>query len=487
MKRNNRIDVLLSILPVVVLIILLVIVIRIFGTSALDGASMVALITSAGVVCLIAIKYFHVPWRDLEMGMQDSIGSVTSALLILIMIGALSGIWILSGVVPSLIYYGLHIMSPSFFLVATCAICCLVSIMTGSSWSTIATIGIALIGIGEAQGFHEGVVAGAIISGAYFGDKMSPLSDTTVLASSMTETPLFTHIRYMTITTVPSITITLIIFTVLGLTHGAAAGGNVALYTESLSSHFNITPWLLLVPAGTFYLIARKQPALVVLFVGTFLGILFGLVFQPHIFAQVAGEADINAYSMFVGVVRGMYGPTSIDMGNELVTELVATRGMTGMLSTIFLIICAVSFGGCMTSSGMLQRITNLIMPLTRTRVGLVASTVGTGVLCDGVVSDQYLSIILDANMYKGVYQERGYESRLLSRSIEDSATVTSVLFPWNSCGMTQATVLNVPTLTYLPYCFFNILSPFMSIFVAVTGYKIYRRVVPQKAEEAAD
>lgn len=482
MKHNKRTDAMLSMTPVVILVVLLVIVIRQFGSDALDGASQVALTVSAGVACLIAMRHFNVPWRDLETGIQDSISGVTSALLILLLIGALAGMWILSGVVPSLIYYGLQIMHPKFFLVSTCVICCLVSMLTGSSWSTIATIGIALLGIGQAQGFDEGLVGGAIISGSYFGDKMSPLSDTTVLASSMSETPLFTHIRYMVITTVPAITITLIIFTVLGLTHTVADGGDVAVYTESLSSHFNITPWLLLVPAATFLLIARKMPALIVLFLGTLFGVVFALIFQPHILAEVAGAAQADAESLFVGVVRGIYDSTSIDMGNELVTELVATNGMTGMLNTIFLIICAVSFGGCMTSSGMLQQITNLILPLTRKRAGLVASTVGTGIFMNGVASDQYLAIIITANMYKGVYAERGYENRLLSRSIEDSATVTSPLFPWSSCGMTQATILNVPTMTYLPYCFFNLLCPVMSILVALTGYKIYKRVAGETA-----
>ncbi len=477
MKHNKHTDAMLSMLPVVVLIVQLVIVIHIFGSAALDGASQVALTVSAGVACLVAMRYFNVPWRELETGVQDSISGVTSALLILLLIGALAGIWILSGVVPSLIYYGLQIMHPKLFLVSTCVICCLVSVLTGSSWSTIATIGIALLGIGQAQGFDEGLVGGAIISGSYFGDKMSPLSDTTVLASSMSEVPLFTHIRYIAMTTVPAIVITLLIFTILGLTHTVADGGDVAVYTEALRSRFNITPWLLLVPAGTFLLIARKMPALIVLFLGTLFGVVFALIFQPHILTEVAGAAQPDAESLFVGVVRGIYDSTSIDMGNELVTELVATHGMTGMLNTIFLIICAVSFGGCMTSSGMLQHITNLIMPLTRKRAGLVASTVGTGIFMNGVASDQYLAIIITANMYKGVYAERGYENRLMSRSVEDSATVTSPLFPWSSCGMTQATILNVPTMTYLPYCFFNLLCPVMSILVALTGFKIYKRV----------
>ena len=464
-------------MPVVVLIILLATVIRVFGSAALDGGSQVALLVAAGVCTAISILYFHIPWKQLEEGVKKSVGSVTSAILILLMIGAISGVWILSGVVPTLIHYGLMLIHPKFFLVTTCIICAIVSVLTGSSWSTIATIGIALLGIGQAQGFSSGLIAGAIISGAYFGDKMSPLSDTTVLASTMSEVPLFSHIRYMMYTVVPTMIITLIIFTVIGLEYSVTDATMIQIYQESLQSHFNLSPWLMIVPVITLLMIAKRWPAVIVLFLSSLLGALFALLFQPHILAEVAGTTEISAYSQFTGVMRGLYDITSIDMGHQQVSDLVATRGMTGMLNTIYLILCAMCFGGLMTTSGMLQRITSLILPFTRTRTSLVASTVSTGFFMDCMVADQYLSIILTANMFKGVFKRNGYEERLMSRSIEDSATVTSPLIPWSSCGMTQATILGVPTLTYLPYCFFNIISPLMSITVAAIGYKIYRRV----------
>ncbi|MBR4379848.1 MAG: sodium:proton antiporter [Bacteroidaceae bacterium] len=475
--KSKKIEILLSLVPVVVLIILLATVIRVFGSASLDGGSQVALLVAAGVCTAISILYFHIPWKQLEEGVKKSVGSVTSAIIILLMIGAISGVWILSGVVPTLIHYGLMLIHPKFFLVTTCIICAIVSVLTGSSWSTIATIGIALLGIGQAQGFSSGLIAGAIISGAYFGDKMSPLSDTTVLASTMSEVPLFSHIRYMMYTVVPTMIITLIIFTVIGLEYSVTDATMIQIYQESLQSHFNLSPWLMIVPVITLLMIAKRWPAVIVLFLSSLLGALFALLFQPHILAEVAGTTEISAYSQFTGVMRGLYDITSIDMGHQQVSDLVATRGMTGMLNTIYLILCAMCFGGLMTTSGMLQRITSLILPFTRTRTSLVASTVSTGFFMDCMVADQYLSIILTANMFKGVFKRNGYEERLLSRSIEDSATVTSPLIPWSSCGMTQATILGVPTLTYLPYCFFNIISPLMSITVAAIGYKIYRRV----------
>ena len=475
--KSKKIEILLSLVPVVVLIILLATVIRVFGSASLDGGSQVALLVAAGVCTAISILYFHIPWKQLEEGVKKSVGSVTSAIIILLMIGAISGVWILSGVVPTLIHYGLMLIHPKFFLVTTCIICAIVSVLTGSSWSTIATIGIALLGIGQAQGFSSGLIAGAIISGAYFGDKMSPLSDTTVLASTMSEVPLFSHIRYMMYTVVPTMIITLIIFTVIGLEYSVTDATMIQIYQESLQSHFNLSPWLMIVPVITLLMIAKRWPAVIVLFLSSLLGALFALLFQPHILAEVAGTTEISAYSQFTGVMRGLYDITSIDMGHQQVSDLVATRGMTGMLNTIYLILCAMCFGGLMTTSGMLQRITSLILPFTRTRTSLVASTVSTGFFMDCMVADQYLSIILTANMFKGVFKRNGYEERLMSRSIEDSATVTSPLIPWSSCGMTQATILGVPTLTYLPYCFFNIISPLMSITVAAIGYKIYRRV----------
>ena len=465
--------------------VLLAFDISIFGSDSILGASQVALLFAAGVCICLAMWLFKTPWKAFEQAIKENIGDVTTAIVILFLIGAISGTWTASGVIPTLICYGVKIISPRFFLLTACVICAIVSVMTGSSWTTIATVGVALLGIGKAEGFSEGIIAGAIISGAYFGDKISPLSDTTVMASSVAGTPLFTHIRYMLITTVPSITITLIIFTVLGLTHGGGDPGQISLYEETLRAHFNISPWVLVVPVATLAMIACKMPALPVLGLSTLLAAVFAVLFQPSLVAEIgrnaaiahdAGRVLTQGQSLLAGTIETVYNTVTIDTGNAQVNELVTSRGMTGMLNTVYLIICAMCFGACMRASGMISHLARTLVPLTRRRTGLVATTVGSGVVLNGLVCDQYLSIILSANIFKEIYEKEGYENRLLSRSIEDSSTVTSPLFPWSSCGMTQATILSTPTLVYLPYCFFNLISPLMSIAVAAIGYKIVKR-----------
>ena len=482
MKQPTRLpSPLLSLIPILVLVALLFVTIRTFGSDALSGGSQVVLLTATALCCVIAMTYSRVSWQTLEHAMVNNITGVATALLILLIIGALSGSWMISGVVPTLIYYGMQIIHPNFFLTSTCLICAIVSVMTGSSWTTIATIGIALLGIGQAQGFEEGWIAGAIISGAYFGDKISPLSDTTVLASSVTGTPLFKHVRYMLITTVPSLLIALIIFTVAGLTHEATAGDQIAQYAAGLSQTFHISLWLLLVPFITGILIAKKVPSLITLFVSAAMAGICALIFQPHLLHEIAGAETNGLQSAFKGLLITFYGSTGIETGNTALNDLVATRGMGGMMSTIWLILCAMCFGGAMTASGMLQSLTSVFLRFMNRTVGLVASTVASGLSMNICTADQYISIILTGNMFKDIYKQKGYESCLLSRTVEDSTTVTSVLVPWNSCGMTQATILGVPTLTYLPYCFFNLVSPFMSILIAALGYKIIKQ--DEKAE----
>lgn len=463
----------LSLIPVVVLVILLFLTIRTFGSDALSGGSQVVLLTTTAVCSILAMAVSKVRWKEIEQAMCNNILGVSVALIILLLIGALSGSWMVSGVVPTLIYYGMQILHPSFFLASCCVICAIVSVMTGSSWTTIATIGIALMGIGEAQGFATGWVAGAIISGAYFGDKISPLSDTTVLASSVTNTPLFSHIRYMMFTTVPSMIITLVIFTIAGFAHASEAADQVATFSASLQETFHISLWLLVVPLVTGILIARKVPSLITLFVSAALAGLFALFFQPHLLQEISGLPEGGGAAYFKGLFMTFYGSTQVETGNAALNSLVATRGMAGMMNTIWLIICAMCFGGAMTASGMLESLTAVFLRFMKRRVGMVASTVVSGLLLNICTADQYISIILTGNMFKDIYQKKGYESRLLSRTTEDAVTVTSVLIPWNTCGMTQATILGVATLTYLPYCFFNLISPLMSIFIAATGYKI--------------
>ena len=466
------------------MVALLFVTIRTFGSDALSGGSQVVLLTATAVCCLIAMGYSKVRWKTIELAMINNITGVATALIILLIIGALSGSWMISGVVPTLIYYGMQIIHPSFFLASTCIICAIVSVMTGSSWTTIATIGIALLGIGQAQGFEDGWIAGAIVSGAYFGDKISPLSDTTILASSVTDTPLFKHIKYMMITTVPSILITLIIFTVAGLTHEATATDQIARYSASLKETFDISLWLLIVPVITGILIAKRIPSIITLFISTALAGVFALFFQPHLLQEISGLPIQDMQSQFKGLIMTFYGSTQIQTGNPELNDLVSTRGMSGMMNTIWLIICAMCFGGAMTASGMLGSITSVFIRFMKRTVGLVASTVASGLFLNICTADQYISIILTGNMFKDIYQKKGYESRLLSRTTEDSVTVTSVLIPWNTCGMTQATILGVATLTYLPYCFFNLISPLMSITVAAIGYKIKR--INEKTESIA-
>lgn len=479
MKRITLFRVGISLIPILILVTLLALNISIFGSDAILGASQVALLFSAGVAIWLAMWLFKIPWQDFEEAIKSNIGDVTTAIVILFLIGAISGTWTISGIVPTFIYYGVKIISPKVFLLTACIICALVSVTIGSSWTTIATIGVALLGIGKALGFSDGIIAGAIISGAYFGDKISPLSDTTVLASSMNKVPMFDHIRYLMFTTVPSIVITLVIFLLLGLSHSGSGSSLISEYTTVLDSRFNITPWLLAVPVLTAVMIARKMPALVVLALSTALAAAAALIFQPDIIREIGTSVAGNGSSakiLFTGTIETIYNSVSVETGNPEVNQLVSSKGMLGMLNTVYLIICAMCFGAAMKASGMLRHLASMILPLTKHRVSLVTSTVATGTALNGIVSDQYLAIILTSSLFKDVYEKEGYESRLLSRSVEDSATVTSPLFPWSSCGMTQATILSVPTLVYLPYCFFNIISPLMSMAVAAIGYKIFRK-----------
>ncbi len=477
MEKNTKHDMLLkkrpsarlSILPIIVLVVMLTLTIRNFGSDSLGGASQVTLLTVSAFCVLIGMVYLHVPWSSFENAITKNVASVSSALIILLLIGALGGAWMVSGVVPTLIYYGMKIIHPDVFLASTCVICAFVSVMTGSSWTTIATIGIALMGIGRAQGFSEGWIAGAIISGAYFGDKISPLSETTTLASSGVGVPLFTHIKYMLITTVPSITIAVLVFLVAGFICDSGNADDVQRFTSALEGRFNLTPWLLSVPVLTGVLIARRVPPVITLFLSSLMAVIAGCIFQRGVYSEIDP-------SLFNAAMKSLYGSTSVHTDSAILSELVSTRGMAGMMDTIWLIICAMCFGGTMAAAGFVGGITRLFIHLVKGRTSLVGSAAATGVMLNIAIADQYLCILLSGNMFKDVFDRQGYERRLLSRTTEDSVTVTSVLVPWNTCGMTQSTVLGVSTFTYLPYCVFNILSPIMSVIVAALNYKIFRK-----------
>ena len=476
-KKTSRIlPIWLALTPLVLLMVMLVFTVRAFGDESLGGPSQIVMLAASSVCCVIGRWAGKVRWREFENQIANSISQVSSAMVILLFIGALGGAWMGSGVVPMMIYYGLDIIHPSVFLVSTCVISAVVSVMTGSSWTTIATIGVALMGIGKAQGFDEGWIAGAIISGAYFGDKVSPLSDTTVLASSVCRVNLFAHIRFMMITTIPSFLIALSVFLVAGFSHTAVDNGHLAACQEAITGRFNISIWLLVVPVATVVMIAKRLPALVTMFASTLLGVVFALLFQAGIVAEIA-DGDLLR-----GAMRAVYGSTAIQTSNPMLDQLVATRGMEGMLSTVWLILCAMCFGATMTAGGMTAGITRLFIRFAHGRISTVGSTVATGLVLNNTVADQYMGILLSCNVFREIYDKNGLEPRLLSRATEDSVTVTSVLVPWNTCGMTQSTVLGVATLTYLPYCFFNILSPLMSIVVAATGFRCSR---PAKGEHA--
>ena len=469
---------LIAIIPVVVLIGFLSVIIMLFGSDSLTGGSQIALLLGMAVCVCLSMSIYRVPWDAFENQIKKTLGGVSVTLLILLCVGMLSGSWMISGIVPTLIYYGVQIMSPQFFLMSSCIICAFISLLSGSSWTTIATIGVALLGIGHALGVSEAWTAGAIISGAYFGDKMSPLSDTTILASSAAGVELFTHIRYMMFTTGPTFFITICIFLMAGLDGDVEAVPHVEEYTEGLAGTFNISLWTLVVPVLTAVMIAKRVPSLIVLFVSSLMAGVLALILQPHVLCQIAGVTEISAESLTRGLAITFYGSTAVETGNVSLNELVSTSGMAGMLNTIWLILCAMCFGASLVASRMIDSITGVIIQWVRNRVTMVGSSVFTGIFLNVTTGDQYISIVLNADMFKEVFRRQGYEARLLSRTTEDAATVTSVLIPWNTCGMTQSTVLGVATLTYLPYCFFNYLSPLMSILIAAIGWKIKRKEV---------
>lgn len=465
-----------ALIPIVALILVLTVVIRVFGDRSLSGPAQVALLFGSAIGVFVAMVCCKIKWSSIEEKIKDNAKSLSSALIMLLLIGAIGSTWMLSGVVPTMIFYGIKILSPKIFLFAAVVICSIISVVTGSSWTTIATFGVALIGIGQSFGIPAPLCAGAIISGAYFGDKISPLSDTTIIASQTVGTPLFTHIKYMLYTTVPTITITLVIFLVIGFTIDIKAADNTLELSNQISGLFNISPWLLLVPVITAVLIALKLPTLITLFLAVVVAIPFMVHCQPQVMEMIAG-AGSDGNHIVEAIIKSICHGSELHTGSDGLDELVCTSGMAGMLNTIWLILCASCFGGVMMGGKMIDAITNSVVRFLKTRTSMVSATALTGILCNICVSDQYLSIILNSSLYKKFYEKQGYEPRLLSRTVEDSTTVTSVLVPWNTCGMTQSTVLGVATLAYIPFCFFNYLSPVVTIIMAAIGVGIKRRV----------
>lgn len=485
-KEKKQATLLQALTPIIILIGLLALNIHFidyFDGDALGGANQMALIFAAAVAGIIAIRLGR-NWTDIRRSIVKSIGAAMPSMLILLLIGALAGTWVISGIVPALIYYGLQILNPTFFLFVSVIISAIIAISTGSSWSTIATIGIALLGIGKALGLDEAIIAGAIISGAYFGDKLSPLSDTTNLAPAMAGTDLFTHIRYMMQTTIPSISITLIIFLFIGFfTETSTTDTDVSVMLQALDDTFYISPVLFLVPAFLIFIIIKKMPAVPALLLGSIAGGIFAIIFQPQIIKEVSGLTENYTMASYITVMKTMFGSVNITTSNNFMNELLGTNGMAGMLNTVWLILTAMVFSGVMESSGLLLRIASAIVRYAQSTGSLVASTVATSIFMNVTASDQYISIVVPGRMYAKTFEKKNLKPELLSRSLEDGGTVTSVLVPWNTCGAVQSTVLGVSTFAYAPYVFFSIISPFISIFFAYANIKI-RRYTPEEKEK---
>jgi NhaC family Na+:H+ antiporter len=481
MKSSKTLPLFTAVTPIIVLMGLLFINMQYFD-DALGGANQTALLIAATICGLIAWRYGK-SWKIIEERILHTILTAMGPILILFLIGALSGAWMISGIIPMMIYYGIEIMHPSFLLVASVVICSIVSLATGSSWSTIATIGVAIIGVGEAFGLNPGLVAGAIISGAYFGDKMSPLSDTTNLAPAVAGTNLFTHIRYMLYTTGPAWILALLIFGIIGIFQsGQVSTIDTEYIRQGIAENFNTSPWLLLAPIILILIIIKKTPAVPAMIVGVLLGLVFALLFQRDLLDNMlVTDHFANYYHV---LLQSVFGDMSIHSGIPEVDKLLTTGGMVGMLNTIFLILSALIFGGTMDAAGCLKRITEAMISAVKSRISLIGYTLLSGIIFNIVACDQYLSIVIPGKMLQKLYKEKGYKPEVLSRALEDSATVTSVLVPWNSCGATQAKVLNVPTLTYLPFCFFNFLSPLVNLTITIFNIKIRKVVNSEKLGE---
>ncbi len=473
MNNTKSPSLLQSLLPIILLIILLSLNVIVFKENTLQGANQIVLLFSAAIAGVISIR-LNVSWDTLLHSINRSISIAMPSILILLVIGSLAGTWLISGIIPVMIYYGLQIIHPSVFLLTAIIVSGIVSLITGSSWSTIATIGVALLGIGKALGINEGLIAGSIISGAYFGDKMSPLSDTTNLAPAVAGTDLFTHVRYMTVTTVPSLVLTVVIFTIIGFTNNyEVVETNIGGVLAAIDSSFNLSPFLLVVPVILIFIIVKKVPALPSLLIATLLGAIAALVFQSGLIRQLAGEGISQLKASYMVVMRSMFGNIQIDTADKTINDLMSTEGMAGMLYTVWLIISAMVFGGVMEAGGLLRRITMAIISFAHSTGSLIASTLATCIFFNLTASDQYLSIVVPGRMFSETYRDKGLKPEVLSRTLEDAGTLTSVLVPWNTCGATQARVLGVPTLTYLPFCFFNLINPVIALIIGYSNIKI--------------
>jgi NhaC family Na+:H+ antiporter len=470
--QNKELNIWEALIPVIVLVGLLAFNVSVFGDNALSGSNQFILLLGGAVAAIVGFAN-KVSYEKMIDEIGNNFKSTAGALLILLMVGALAAAWLISGIIPAMVYYGLQILNPTIFFPATVIICAIISIATGSSWTTSATVGIALVGIGTALGLSPGMTAGAVISGAYFGDKMSPLSDTTNLAPAMAGAELFEHIKYMALTTIPSIVVTLIIFTILGLTQTTTGAADNTAILSAIDSAFNINGWLFLVPIIVIGLIIKKTKPLIALLAGTLLGAVFALIFQPDIVVSVSGAETLTGVSGYKGVMTALTEGASIATTNESLNDLFSSGGMAGMLGTIWLIVCALVFGGIMDAIGALGRISAALLSVTDSVFSLFAATVASCLAINLTASDQYLAIVVPGKMFAKAYEEKGLAPENLSRTLEDSGTVTSVLIPWNTCGAYQSSVLGVSVFDYFIYAIFNYISPFMTLLFAAFSIKI--------------
>ena len=474
--KKNQISLTTALLPLFFLVVLLSYNVIIYGDDALNGSNQFILLIGGAIAAIIGFKK-RISYDSMLEKIADNLKSVTGALLILLFVGALSGTWLISGIIPAMIYYGLQILHPSIFLPACIVICAIISISTGSSWTTSATVGIALIGIGSVLKIPLGMVAGAIISGAYFGDKLSPLSDTTNLAPAMAGGELFDHIKYMTYTTVPSILFTLIVFSILNLTQNYNVLPDTGDLLGAIREKFTINFWLFLVPMTVIILIVKKTPPLVALLVGTLMGALFAIFFQPQILLDITGSKTLNSKIAYKAILDAISVSTQVNTNNAILNDLFISGGMKGMLDTIWLIICAMVFGGVMDAIGALKVISNALLSWAKNTFQLFASTVASCLAINLTASDQYLSIVIPGKMFSKAYEERNLAPENLSRTLEDSGTVTSVLIPWNTCGAYQSGVLGVSVLEYFFFAIFNWLSPLMTLIYAALSIRIAKKI----------
>ena len=474
--KKNQISLTTALVPLLFLVVLLSYNVIVYGDDALNGSNQFILLVGGAIAAIIGFKK-KISYDSMLEKIADNLKSVTGALLILLFVGALSGTWLISGIIPAMIYYGLKILHPSIFLPACIVICAIISISTGSSWTTSATVGIALIGIGSVLKIPLGMVAGAIISGAYFGDKLSPLSDTTNLAPAMAGGELFDHIKYMTYTTVPSILFTLIVFSILNLTQNYNVLPDTGDLLGAIREKFTINFWLFLVPITVIILIVKKTPPLVALLVGTLMGALFAIFFQPQILLDITGSKTLNSKIAYKAILDAISVSTQVNTSNAILNGLFISGGMEGMLGTIWLIICAMVFGGIMDAIGALKVISNALLSWAKNTFQLFASTVASCLAINLTASDQYLSIVIPGKMFSKAYKERNLAPETLSRTLEDSGTVTSVLIPWNTCGAYQSGVLGVSVLEYFFFAIFNWLSPLMTLIYAALSIRIAKKI----------